>query len=51
MLPSKMSVYSKEKFIKILKIGTVWTSASKMMKETYFFLFLLLCTCQNPRYL
>ena len=52
MLLSKMFMFilKKSLFIKILKIGTVWTSASKMMKETHFFLFLLLCTCRNPGY-
>ena len=43
-----MLILKKILFIKILKIGTIWTFASKMMKETYLSLFFLLCRSQNP---
>lgn len=48
MLLSNMLILKKILFIKILKIGTIWTFASKMMKETYLSLFFLLCRSQNP---
>lgn len=50
MLLSKMFMLILKKilFIKISKIRTIWTFASKMMKKTYLSLFFLLYTSQNP---